>query len=68
MTAIPKPAAAAMLTVNDGQRCIGHIIARGKTGFEAFDRHDRSLGNFPNVKAAAAAVSEAVRAFSGGAP
>jgi hypothetical protein len=56
MTAVPKPAAAAMLTVNDGQKCIGHIIARGKTGYEAFDVNDRSLGLYPSVKAAAAAV------------
>jgi hypothetical protein len=48
-----------MLTVYAGQQCIGHIIARGKLGFEAFDRHERSLGAFPSMKLAAAAVSEA---------
>jgi hypothetical protein len=58
MTAPPKPAATAtMLTVNDGRVCVGHIIARGKTGFEAFDRHDKSIGVFTSVKAAAPAVS-----------
>jgi hypothetical protein len=25
-----------MLSVYDGQRCLGHIIKRGKCGFEAF--------------------------------
>ena len=35
-----------MLAVYDGQRCLGHIIARGKTGFEAFDADDRSVGIF----------------------
>lgn len=52
-------AATAMLSVYDGQRCVGHIIARGRTGHEAFDRHDKSIGVFSTVKAAAAAVSEA---------
>jgi hypothetical protein len=35
--------------VYDGQQCLGHVLARGKTGFEAFDRDDRSLGLFPNT-------------------
>jgi hypothetical protein len=45
-----------MLCVYDGQRCIGHIIARGKTSFEAFDQRDESIGIFPSMKLAAAAV------------
>jgi hypothetical protein len=53
-------AATAMLSVYDGQRCIGFIIARGKTGVEAFDVNDRSLGIFASMKAAFVAVSEAV--------
>jgi hypothetical protein len=56
-----------MLTVvyDGGQRCIGHIIARGRDGFEAFDHDERSLGVFPSTKFAANAVSsEAVRARS----
>jgi len=48
-----------------GQRRIG--VSPGKLGFEAFDRHDRSLGIFPTMKVAFSAVSEAARAFSGGA-
>jgi hypothetical protein len=43
----------------DGQRCIGHIIARGKTGFEAFDVNDRSLGLYPSQREAAAALRNA---------
>jgi hypothetical protein len=35
------------LAVNDGRRCVGFILPRGKTGFEAFDRDERSRGLFP---------------------
>ena len=28
-------------------RCVGHVVSRGKTGFESFDRDDKSLGFFP---------------------
>jgi hypothetical protein len=65
MTAAPKPAATAMLSVCDGRTCIGHIIARGKLGFEAFDQHDKSIGIFATAKLAAAAVSKAARASGG---
>jgi hypothetical protein len=33
--------------VYDGQQCLGHVLARGKTGFDAFDRDDKCLGVFP---------------------
>jgi hypothetical protein len=42
--------------VYDGRQCIGHIISRGKLGFELFDAHDKSLGLFPSQKEAAAAL------------
>jgi hypothetical protein len=45
-----------------GQRRIGFVVSRGKQ-HEAFDRHDKSIGVYPSVKTAAAAVSEAARAF-----
>ena len=51
----------AMLSVYDGQRCLGHIIVRGKRGFEAFDADDCSLGTFPTEHEAADAVSMRVR-------
>ncbi len=51
--------ARALVSIFAGQRCIGFILNRGRDGFEAFDVNDRSLGVFPSVKAAAAAVSEA---------
>jgi hypothetical protein len=33
-------------SVYDGQQCIGHVLARGPQGFEAFDIDDCSLGVF----------------------
>jgi hypothetical protein len=57
MAAPPKPAATAtMLTVNDGPRCVGFVLNRYRDGFEAFDRHDKSIGVFTSASAAAAAV------------
>jgi hypothetical protein len=48
------------LAVYDGQTCIVFLLSRGKLGHEAFDRDENSLGIFPSMKLAAAAVSEAV--------
>jgi hypothetical protein len=42
--------------VYDGRECLGHILARGKAGFEAFGKDDRSLGLFKTAKAAADAL------------
>jgi hypothetical protein len=44
--------------VYDGRRCLGHIIARGKTGFEAFDSDDKSLGLFASQREAAQTIME----------
>jgi hypothetical protein len=44
------------LSIYDG-RCIGHLISRGKLGYEAFTANDRSLGLFANQAAGAAAIS-----------
>ena len=49
-----------LLSVYDGQRCVGFVFARGKEGFEAFDAHTKSLGLFPSQGAAAAAISARV--------
>jgi hypothetical protein len=49
-----------LLAVYDGQRCIGHIISRGKCGHEAFDVDDRSLGMFPDQASAVAAINAGV--------
>jgi hypothetical protein len=45
------------LSVYSGRLCIGHLVLRGKSGVEAFDADDRSLGIFPNQQLAVAAVA-----------
>jgi hypothetical protein len=45
-------------SVYDGQRCIGFLV-RGRSGIEAYDAAERSLGTYPNLKNAADAVSDA---------
>jgi hypothetical protein len=47
----------AFQSVYDGRVCLGHILNRGKLGFEAFDADDSSLGTFPDQKSAADAIS-----------
>jgi hypothetical protein len=42
-----------------GTVCVGFLVLRGRSGIEAFDANTRSLGLFPNQKAAADAVCEA---------
>jgi len=42
--------------VCDGRTCIGHILARGKLGFEAFDSDKRSLGTFTTMREAASVI------------
>ena len=49
----------AMLSVYDGRTRLGHIIMRGKRGFEAFDADDNSLGVFPSDHEAADALHAA---------
>ena len=44
------------LSIYDGQRCVGHLIPRGRLGFEAYDAHDKSIGIYPDMKAAVAAI------------
>jgi hypothetical protein len=45
-------------SVYAGQTCIGFLIGRGRSGVEAFNADEKSLGIFPNNREAAAAVSE----------
>jgi hypothetical protein len=47
---------AQMVAVYDGQRCLGHVLGRGKAGFEAFDADSQSLGTYPSQREAAAAI------------
>jgi hypothetical protein len=51
-----KPAAIPLVSIYDGQRCLGFILARGKTGFEAFAANEQSLGLFPSQKEAVATL------------
>jgi hypothetical protein len=51
-----------MLSVYDGRECLGHILARGRLGFEGFDVDDKSLGMFRTRADAIDAVTGAARA------
>jgi len=42
--------------VYDGRQCLGLILARGKLGFEAFDRDDKPVGIFESQRQAANAL------------
>jgi len=48
-----------MVSIYDGQRCVGFVYARGKQGFEAIDCDQRSLGMFATQREAVTAVMEA---------
>jgi hypothetical protein len=52
--------------IYDGRECLGFVLSRGRSGFEAFDRDEHSLGLHPTAPAAANAApaepeSEAAR-------
>jgi hypothetical protein len=46
-----------MVSVYSGRQCIGHVVARGTAGFEAFDCDDKSFGIFASMKLAADVLS-----------
>jgi hypothetical protein len=50
------PRAVPLVSIYDGQRCLGFILARGKTGFEAFAADEQSLGLFQSQEGAVAAL------------
>jgi hypothetical protein len=50
------PPATSLVNVFTNERCIGYLIKRGKTGFEAFDAGDKPLGVFAEEQDAVAAV------------
>jgi hypothetical protein len=39
--------------VYDGQRCLGHVLGRGKLGFEAFTANEQSIALFATARQAA---------------
>jgi hypothetical protein len=45
--------------VYDGRNAIGFVLARGRAGFEGFDREQHSLGLFKTATAAANAIFDA---------
>jgi hypothetical protein len=49
-----------LLAVYDGQQCRGFILARGRSGYEAFDRFEHSLGLYQSQAAAANAIESEV--------
>ena len=51
--------ASAMISIFDGRLCVGHVLGRGRAGFEAFSSEDVSLGVFESQRAAIDAVNEA---------
>jgi hypothetical protein len=42
--------------VYDGRTCPGHVLNRGRQGYEAFDANDRSVGIFKTQAEAAEAL------------
>jgi hypothetical protein len=52
---------APMVSVYDGRELAGFLLARGKLGFETFDRDERSLGIYPTQREAARALDEVPR-------
>jgi hypothetical protein len=51
-----------LMSIYVGRRCIGFVLARGREGFEAFDRRERSLGLYPSRVAAVAAIPDTAKA------
>jgi hypothetical protein len=56
------PTTTGMISIYAGQTCLGHAMARGRLGFEAFDLNDRSLRMFRTRAAAVDAVSSSASA------
>jgi hypothetical protein len=48
-----------MVSVYDGQKCLGFIFNRGCRGFEAFDADEHSLGVFRDQRDALDAIPSA---------
>jgi hypothetical protein len=51
------PPTTPLVSIYDGRECVGFVISRGKLGYEALDRAERSLGLFPTQREAADAIS-----------
>jgi hypothetical protein len=51
-----KEAAPFLIVFDDSQTCVGFVLKRGPTGFEAFGADEESLGLFATQAEAAAAI------------
>ncbi len=58
MTALVRVVPSSWVSVYVGRICVGHVISRGKTGYEAIDRDDKPIGLFPSVDEAASALGQ----------
>jgi hypothetical protein len=54
-----------LVYVTAGREAIGFVLARGRSGFEGFDRQERSLGLFKTAAQAANAVFDAASSEEG---
>jgi len=50
------PPTTPLVSICDGRECLGHVLARGKAGYEAFDRDDKPIGIFETQRQAANAL------------
>jgi hypothetical protein len=60
MTGAPSSSARFWPIVAHG-KCVGHVVARGVAGFEAYDTSDTSLGIFETAAKAADALLKRVQ-------
>jgi len=60
-----KTTTAPLAYVYDGREAVRHVLARGRSGFEGFDRQERSLGLFKTAAQAANAVFDATSSEEG---
>jgi hypothetical protein len=56
--AMSGPPTTALVSIYDGRECVGFVISRGKLGYEAIDRAERSLGVYQTQGEAAQRVME----------
>jgi hypothetical protein len=54
----PRPGRIAAVPTADGGAWLGYTFARGRQGVEAFDRHDKSIGIFATLEAAADGLAQ----------
>jgi hypothetical protein len=54
----PQAAFALMLAICDGRECLGHVLNRGPSGWEAFDVDDQLLGTFASMREAVRALPQ----------